>query len=239
MRRVLAISTLTCLLLLCGATTVLAEVVAKTDRFGQYITTQIIATGSSENPKIWTVRGRGGRHDTALNPDGDLYGDLWPTIAEGPAAPFHPWVLWSRSNGADYDLVWSNWTADGWGPVAWVRPTVSPGDDLDPRVAFDSTGRPFLVWWSEEQGQGTVFLSMFLVTRWMSPFRVSDGQTDARYPELAFRGDGVAEVTYTTPHGPRVQPVGINRPDTITDDIDPYAIICVTPPGSPTPYCLP
>ena len=239
MLRALAISILACLLLLGGVTTVFAEVVAKTDRFGNYVTMQVVALGSAESPRIWTVRGRGGRHDAALNPDGDLHGDLAPTIAEGPTAPFHPWVIWSRSNGTDYDLVWSSWTMDGWRPVAWVRPMATPGDELDPRVAFVATGRPYLVWWSEDQGRGTVFLSLFLVSRWMSPFRVSGAQTDARYPEVVVRGDGLAEVTYMTAQGPRLQLVGIISPDTITDDIDPHAVACTAPFGGPTPRCAP
>ena len=130
MTRVLAISTLGCLLLLCAVTTAYAEVAARTDRFGQYVTTQVVVSGSGGDPQIWTVRGQGG-HRTALNPDGDLNGDLRPTIAESPTAPFHPWVIWSRSNGTDYDLVWSSWTGD-LGQIAKASDRFegrSPGED--------------------------------------------------------------------------------------------------------------
>jgi hypothetical protein len=201
-----------------------AEVSAETDFAGNYVRTTVLAVASAKNPRIWSVhRLRGPAHP--LNPSGDQSGDLGPTIAENPRDDNHPWVVWSRGTGAGYDLAWSRWLPSGWTDPDWVEEAAeaSAGDDLDPRLALDSQGRPYLVWWRDEGGTGHVYLSIFLVSRWMPAYPVSDEQVDSRRPGITLLDDGQIQVNYDTPAGRVIRLLVLSRPLSINDDIDPFA----------------
>ena len=226
MRRSLVIAAL-CVMMLGLSLEAWAEVRAITDRSGNYRTTRVLTRHdasshrlevASRTPSIWRPVGRGGGA-LALNPGGDLTTDSWPVIAEPRQRPHHPWVFWSRMNGTHYDLAWSKWTRSGWTPVNWLYPGI-PGDDLDPEVVFDDTGRPYVAWWTNRDGSGQIFFSMFLETRWMTPLRISDGSVDARHPMLSITPTEIT-IGYRTPDGSEVFELGFARPTTITDDIDP------------------
>ena len=88
-------------------------------------------------------------------------------------------------------------------------------------VTFDESGRPYFVWWRDENGQGRVYLSIFLVTLWMESYAVSDPAIDARYPTIELGDEGVILVLYDTPQGTIEHTVLFDEPVTITDDIDP------------------
>jgi len=178
---------------------------------------------SAEPGSIWAGATPGSDGNSALNLEGDLNGDLWPTIAENPLEPHEPWVVWSRFNGRTYDIAWSRWERVEWGPIRTVQDN-SPGDDLDAEIVFDSHGRAYMVWWRESAGRGQVFISVFLQTRWLSPFRVTSGSVDARYPSLTVLGFDQLRVDYETSAGTVTQMVEFERPVTITDDINPYGI---------------
>ena len=92
-----------------------AEVSARFDRQGEYVTTQVLS-GSlfASERKIWAPRGRGHRWNAVLNPYGDANGDLYPTVVEADSAPHFPVVIWSSFNGLEYDLAWSRWSKHGW-----------------------------------------------------------------------------------------------------------------------------
>jgi len=148
------------------ATGIRAEVSAELDVEGNYLQMIVTSNASVKKLKLWTVqRERPGI--IPLNPDGDLTGDLWPAIIENPLNLNHPWVLWSRFNGTDYDLVWSQWLGSGaWNEIDWLESSPGVvGDDLDPSLALDGEGRPYTVWWRDESGVGRVYLSIFLSTR--------------------------------------------------------------------------
>jgi len=196
-----------------------AEVAAETDAFGNYVRTTILARTSVRQNRIWKVK-RQGFGVNPLNPDGDLNGDLWPTIAENPYFHNHPWAVWSRSNGYDYDLAWSRWTRTGWTPIQSLHPRY-PGDDLDPAVTFDADGRPYAAWWRNEGGIGRIYVSLFLQTRWMVPFAVSDAGTDSWTPRIFVQAGGVIQVQFQTPTGSQFRIVRFGGPTTITDDLDP------------------
>ena len=206
-----------------------AEVRAITDRRGEYKMTRVLTStgtfaraysGRDFGRGVWRPLGRTTLN--TLNPDGDKSGDMWPTISENTVAPNHPWVIWSRFYGAQFNLAWSRWGAVGWDPVRWVGAPAGPGQDLDSALDFDRTGRPYLAWWRErDDGHGEIFLSFYMQTRRSYPFRVSGPGVDGRYPSLD-AGDGrVLRVFFDTPDGTVEQLVMFDRPDTITDDINP------------------
>lgn len=207
-----------------------AEVSAETDFQGNYLRTAVFYNASVRNAKIWSVqREKAGFHP--LNRTGDDNGDLWPLVADQTVGEFQPWVIWSRFNGADYDLAWANFRSGAWSPVVWIEPAPSaPGDDLDPDLAFDANGRPYLVWWRNENGTGRVYLSVFLSTRWMTAFPVSEPGVDSVFPDVTVLPDGKIEVAYDTPEGRMVRIVTFARPSTITDDVTPWGSMAAGPP---------
>ncbi|HKQ59702.1 MAG TPA: hypothetical protein VJS92_00375 [Candidatus Polarisedimenticolaceae bacterium] len=205
-----------------------AEVSVRTDRKGDYVMTQIIPSGTASNLRIWSVVTRTARRKSvALNPQGDANGDLWPTVAESPAAPRVPWVVWSRFDGTGYSLSWSRWSPTGWLDVRGVGPvqTVAGVGDFDPRLAFGSDGRPFLVWSRLENGSGAVYVSVFMSSRWSDPLRVSAEGVDARKPDIDVTGRSLLRVRYETDAGTLSQVLLFQGPVTITDDINPQSYI--------------
>jgi hypothetical protein len=204
-----------------------AEVSAQTDAVATYIRTVIFSNASAKNFRIWTVsRVRFGYFP--LNPNGDLTGDLWPTIAENPGNQRWPWVFWSHFDGQTFDLVWSRWNGTGWMATSNVA-AAAGRDELDPRVSFDGHGRPHLAWVSSGvAGPDHVYLSVFLATRWMMPFQVSDPNEDAQNPDVVVQPDGTIVVTYDTPAGHVTRTVRFVHPLTITDDITPFSTVSVT-----------
>lgn len=205
-----------------------AEVSAETDLTGHYVRTVISASLTIKNLRIWTVS-RTRPTYWPLNGTGDLRGDLWPYVAENPVQQRWPWVAWSEFNGSDYDLVYSHWTAQGWAPVAAVERFPSSDDALDPEMNFDADGRTHMVWVGRgRDGRGHVYLSVFLSTRWMAPFPVSDAVEDALNPSVTVRADGAIVVTYDTPAGAVTRTVKFTKPHTITDDITPFNTMTIT-----------
>ena len=202
-----------------------AEVSVRTDRRGGYLATQVIYSSRFAPNRVWGVQGRGGRHAHALNPYGDANGDLWPTIAESPRAPYLPWVVWSRFSGADYDLAWSRWTSAGWSPVMQMFDDGAAGDDLDADLAFDAEGRPVAAWWRDEPGGGRVYISVFLNRGWSTPYPVSEAGRDSRLPSVTVQAGNAWTIEYETPEGTVSQLIVLDLPGTITDDINPQNYI--------------
>jgi len=198
-----------------------AEVAARTDLAGNYVATEIVTTGLRGEPVIWGLRGRVARRANILNPRGDQNGDLWPVIVESSQPQRHPWVVWSRFNGTDYDLAWSRWTPQGWRPVEPISPDSTSGDDLDPDLAFDGNGQAFLAWSRDDGGASEIYLSVWLKRRWMTAVVVSEPGVDSRYPVIVGFGDDAVDVEFTTPDGVVLQRVLFSKPGTITDDINP------------------
>jgi hypothetical protein len=213
-----------------------AEVAAELTDDGAYRRTVVLGNASEKNFKVWHVS-RAAEHAVPLNPQGDLNGDLWPVILEVPQDDHRPWVVWSRFNGTDYDLAWSRWRADGgWTDISWVTLVPAmPGHDLTPNLDHSNRdGRPYVVWANESGAGSEVYLSMFLSTRWMQPYRVSDVGENAAYPKVDVLDDDTVEVTYETPAGPRTRTVRFVRPATITDDANPFEYFQMNGSGSDT-----
>jgi hypothetical protein len=212
-----------------------AEVVARTTRGGEYVSTTVIPGGPSWNPGIWGVSSRTSlrRATSVLNPEGDRRGDLAPEVVETPTAPHYPWAVWSRFNGTDYDLVWSTWDR-AWSAVSPLAPAEMSisGDDLDPSLTFNKLGRPLIAWWNQdaESGRGEVYFSMFLENRWMEPLRVSGDDLGGRQPQIYINRHGQIEIRYISNDGRSelTQQVLLFNPGTITDDIDPQTLVYVT-----------
>jgi hypothetical protein len=214
-------------LIVIGTTVALAEVSVRLDRQGNYAATQVLTKSARGEPVVWGMHGRAYRRAHALNPRGDLLGDLWPVITEPEIAPHHPWVVWSRFNGDDFDLVWSRWADGGWRPIRPVAVAPTVGDDLDPDMTFNTEGRPYLVWSREENGVSRVYFSTFLVLQWMPGFQISEEGVDSRYPAIVDRFGDAIQVEFDTPQGKARKWVVFNRPVTITDDINPLSYVRV------------
>lgn len=213
-----AVMILACL----AAGPVLAEISAECDDQGRYVRMLYRTNASTKNLKIWSSPRSTRDNIHPLNPEGDALMDSWPYYIENRHDGNRPYVVWSRFNGIDYDLVWSRWAGDGWSPVEWVELTMQTGVEQDANLAsHPDTGRPHLVWWSDEEGTGRVYLSIFLRTRWMGRFLVSDFEVDSRYPVVEFIEDNKIKVSYDTVDGPVSRVIVFNSPHTITDDIDP------------------
>lgn len=208
-----------------------AEIAVETDAFGNYVKTTVLTQSSVRQQRVWRVVRRhvGGLYP--LNPDGDRLGDLFPSIGENRVDRNHPWAVWSRFNGEDFDLVWSRWKErTGWTTIQPLTGEPQIGDDVAPQLVFDPTGRPFLAWWRDENGTGSVYLSFFLATRWMPPVRVSDASVDSRSPRLGFHADGSVRVEFQTASGLETRSVYFPEPTTITDDLDPCAQLVIKGP---------
>ncbi len=212
-----------CILVMALAgTTVLAEISAKFDRQGNYIRMIYLTNASNKNLRIWSAFRNGRESIVPLNPEGDALMDSWPYYMENPFEGNRPYVVWSRFNGYDYDLVWTRLLDGEWAQVDWVEQVAHPGMEQDPyMVSHPKNGRPHLVWWSDEDGIGRVYLSVFLETGWMERFLVSDPDVDSRYPVIDILEDEQIRVTYHTPDGTVSQIFTFNVPDGLRDDADP------------------
>jgi len=198
-----------------------AEVVARTDRQGNYLGIEIVTSDMRGTPVVWGASGRQLREGCVLNPNGDQNADLWPVIAELPFGARTPWVVWSRFNGSDYDLVWSRWNGQGWQPVEPVVAAPTPGHDLDPALTFDGNGRPQLTFSREHDGSSEVRFSTWQKRSWTDPVLVSEPGVDSRYPVIVGFGPGSVDIEFTTPDSVVVKRVLFSVPGTITDDINP------------------
>ena len=203
-----------------------AEVSAEVDAFGNYVRTVVVTSGSARRTKIWSpFRSRSTR--LMLNSSGDATGDGWPTILESPLDRT-PWVVWSHNDGTNLDLAWSKFAGGAWAPVQPLLPLNSFDADLDPVLAFDDAGRPYVAWRRDRAGQGRIYVSLFLTTRWMIPLQVSDQGENAGAPTLVILPDRRMQVTYATPAGTVTKLVIPNSGATITDDINPFGSFSVT-----------
>lgn len=143
--------------------------------------------------------------EVLLNPLGDTLGDLPPVIATNPISG-RPWVFWSRNVANIKQVVHATWTDAGWTaprPVSGETGPIPalPFDELDPAVAFDAAGVPFLVWWRAVPGAGEVYFSTLIGGVFAPPLRLSPEGVDSRRPTIRVEGSR-ALVTYGTPTGP-------------------------------------
>jgi hypothetical protein len=208
-----------------------AEVSAEVSENTTYERLVVRGNASAKNLRVWAVT-RTVEGMVPLNPGGDLNGDGWPAYVEPVDLGAAPIVVWSRFDGEEYDLAWSIWTdGAGWSDVRWLAPELDQrGPDLDPSMDHDPLdGRAHVVWRRETAGGSEIYLSLFLVNRWMAPYLVSDVGVDARYPDVDVRDDGSILVTYETDAGTVTRVVKFLRPSTITDDLNPLECLRTAP----------
>jgi hypothetical protein len=92
-----------------------------------------------------------------------------------------------------------------WDGKAWTeRRRVTPAnpyayDELDPILAFDFAGNPYLVWWRAEQ-TAKVYFSTRVNGFWTPPLLLSDPSVDSRNPAIVLNGS-TAFVTWETSSG--------------------------------------
>jgi len=202
-----------------------AEVRVRVRADGEYDSTLIIPGGARWRQGIWSTRARLGlrRESAVLNPLGDRFGDLMPSIGENTGAPFHPLAVWSRFNGNDYDLVFAAWRY-GWSAISRVTSESLSGDDLNPNVAFSNAGRPLVAWWNRdlEDGHGTVYYSVFGRRGWVVPIKISADSVGGRQPTIEI-GNGTIVIHYMSDDGSEEISYQVTHldPATITGDIDP------------------
>ena len=204
--------------MLAGGTVARAEVAAEIDFEGNYLRTIVVSRATISDLNVWSVV-LPSQHHVPLNPQGDVTRDLWPVIVESEGGPF---VVWSRFTGVDYDLAWSRWNRAGWQDIDWIESMPRSGNDLDPDLTVDESGRPHLAWWTDEGGVGRVYFSMYLDTRWMAAYGISDAAVDSRDPQITVNDDGSITIEFITPDGLRAKTIQIISGHSINDDFDPF-----------------
>ena len=121
-----------------------AEVSVITDTSGIYLRTLVLTEARGNGRLIWSQVRRGVVPSALLNVDGDLKGDSNPIVLEQPGRR-QPWAVWTTSDGHDREIAFATWAQGHWlGPQLLER-LDNPYDDLNPRLAFDSTGSPVVV----------------------------------------------------------------------------------------------
>lgn len=205
--------------LLVPAGRIRAEVAAALDEHGTYQCMSYRYSVSGGSARIWSATTVPSTR-RPLNTSGDALGDLAPTVVESMTVPRWPLAVWPRLSGGDYDLVFSRWEGTQWRTIQFVQPD-TPYNELEPRLAFNSLGQVYLVFWSDEAGIGSVYFSIFTTGHWTSPERVSSPGVDSRHVSLQLNGDDVVRVTFETAIGDESRDVHIVQSTSITDDIDP------------------
>lgn len=196
MKRIAIVSTLALALLTPLAAR--AEVSVQVNRDGKVLRVVVLSRG--ESGRIWRqVRG----HVPAaqlLNPLGDTYGDLAPTIAIHPKTG-NPWVVWPQNEGNRKRLVVSAWNGSGWTePVRIAKSDLMGHDQTEPRLLFDAAGAPY-VFFTEGTGERRILFVTQGDRGWTPPLRLSESGVDSRTPTAVLDG-GDVRIGFTTPAGP-------------------------------------
>ena len=149
---------------------------------------------------VWTQVRAGLPQRQILNPLGDTLGDLAPVIRTEPVSGL-PWVVWPGRVTNIHQIAVSRWDETGWTPRQYVVPSPAPyyHDDINPDLAFDALGQPFLVW--ERSGSiGTIQFSTLSNGSWTPPLTLSPEGVDSRLPSITVEGT-TARIRYLTPLG--------------------------------------
>ena len=164
--------------------------------------TRVVVLSKRGSGRIWRqVRG----HVPAaqlLNPLGDTYGDLAPTIATNPTTG-RPWAVWPQNDGNRKRLVASDWNGSAWTePVRIAKSDLMGFDQTEPRLLFDAAGVPY-VFFTEGDNERRVLFVTLSDRGWTPPLRLSENGVDSRTPLAVLNGTDV-RIGFTTPAGPVV-----------------------------------
>lgn len=176
-----------------------AEVSVQVDRQGNVKSVHYLTGKSWRGKVIWgQVRARVPL-ETMLNPMGDTYGDLAPTLATHPITG-QPWVVWPKNEGNQKRIMISTWNGKRWTVPARVAvPDPMGYDQLEPRLVFDASGTPYLVF-TEAAPNGRVLFTTLVNGVWTPPLLLSDPAVDSRQPTTAIQGSELL-LAYGTPAG--------------------------------------
>ncbi len=189
------------LLLLCVPALALAEISVQVDHEGKYKRYFYLTRGEGRARAVWQQVRPSVQLPLLLNPLGDNLGDLAPLIRSHPVTGY-PWVVWSRNIGNLKQLGFARWDEAGWTPPLAIATDAATlvYDELDPDLAFDSAGTPYLVWWRAEQ-VAQVYFSTIVRGVWTPPLRLSAEGMDSKTPTITLDGTQ-AIITYQTGSGP-------------------------------------
>ena len=177
----------------------LAEVSGKRNpRTGEVKVFYLTGTRGNGSVIVWSQIRAGVPQRQILNPMGDTLGDLAPVIRTEPLSG-SPWVVWPGRVTNIHQIAVSRWDGTGWAPRQYVVPSPAPfyHDDINPDLAFDALGQPFLVW--ERSGSiGTIQFSTLSNGTWTPPITLSPEGVDSRFPSITVEGT-TARIRYLTP----------------------------------------
>jgi hypothetical protein len=149
---------------------------------------------------IWSQVRAGVPLEYMLNPLGDNFGDLAPTLRTHPVNGA-PWAVWPANVANVKQIVVSSWDGKRWTKRQPVVASPDPLfiDGISPDLAFDRGGRPFLVW-ERSASTGSIEFSTLSNGVWTPPLRLSQEGIDSRSPSITVSGD-VATIRFRTPAG--------------------------------------
>lgn len=177
-----------------------AEVSVQLDVHGRFKRMVVLTRGNGAGLEIWKQMRSRVPAAWLLNPLGDTYGDLAPAIAIQPTSGL-PVAVWAANEGNQKRLVYSRWDGTKWSaPVRIARLDPLGSDQIEPRLAFDAQGTPYVLYTEA----GPVARVMFLTVTgdaWTPPLQVSDDGVDSRQPTLSLKGNDIT-IGFQTPAGP-------------------------------------
>jgi len=177
-----------------------AEVSVQLDVHGRVKRLVVLTRGNGPGLEVW--KQMRGRVPVAwiLNPLGDTYGDLAPALAVQPTTGL-PWAVWPANEGNQKRLVVSRWDGTKWTAprrIAAVDPLGS--DQIEPRLAFDAQGAPYVLFTEAGTTSRVMFLTL-VQDVWGPALQVSDDGVDSRQPTLSLK-NGDVTIGFQTPQGP-------------------------------------
>ncbi|HZN02085.1 MAG TPA: hypothetical protein VFD06_00710 [Candidatus Polarisedimenticolia bacterium] len=234
MKRIAIVSTLALALLTPLAAR--AEVSVQVNPDGKV--TRIIVLSKGGSGRIWRqVRG----HVPAvllLNPLGDTYGDLAPSVAMNPKTG-QPWAIWPQNEGNRKRLVASFWNGSAWSdPVRIAQSDLMGYDQTEPRLIFDAAGVPYVFFTDGEHDRRVLFVTLN-DRGWTPPLRLSDVGVDSSAPSAVLKGSDV-RITFKTPAGSLTRTMSTtflaeSAYNLMDSPIPPgYMPVPPPPPGAPT-----
>jgi len=118
-------------------------------------------------------------------------------------------AVWHQANGSNYAIQSNRFTATpiggAWGVVS-AKVSDSVGDAFYPQIRFDASNNALAVWYQHDGTRNTIRSNRYTATdgTWgtISPV-VSDGTSDASYPQLAIDASGNALAVWEQYNSPR------------------------------------
>ena len=214
-----------------------AEVAAVLDDGGRYVRTDVSVVRDGRTSSVWLVDGRRGSRTLdpsgeriVLNETGALRGDGVPSVVTNPITGL-PWAVWSFNDDGDQELAVSLFDGRNWSAPALLGEAGNGLQDLEPKLAFSSSGQPYVVWWrlSADGVEQSVWMTTRSAGQWLEPARLTSTRMRASRPTVLIAGLSIL-VAFDTEQGIRLTtysltslPTGGYDPAGGTDGADPPA----------------